>query len=674
MPSFAIATAILILALIFIGTTERFVSRGLQREKALDAESRQLSSFREAVLENAGLPIIVCDHAAGIVFFNQAAERLLGYPVADVVGRMSLWAILTLDPRHYDPDSHAAASRSTDVRADDNVPSDLRMLSESRRALEGVYIRKDGSTLPVVLSVSTLHRDEGRPGGYVVIAQDRSGEHSAERALRFSEQRQRAILDNILDGIFTINVSGVVSSMNPAGERIFGYTREEVLGRNISILMDNTHRNKHDDYIRRYMQTGEERIIGRGREVPARRKDGTVFPVELSVSRVEFAGRVMFVGVVRDLSEIKKVERLKAEFVSIVSHELRTPLTAMRGSLNMVNSEMLGPLDPDVKELTEIAEQSTDRLIRLINDILDVEKIGAGKLQLHCDLVSIEESLKRAHKDIEPYAAQYDVAVIVDMASDATVWADFDRLQQIILNLASNAVKFSPRGGTVRMASWVETPGWIRVSVEDKGPGIALEFQDRIFEKFAQADSSDRRAKGGTGLGLNITKALTEQMGGHIGFESVPGEGATFYVDFPLREERRGPTTIHAFHLEDNEAIRLIVAHMLSERARITSAGSLEEGLRLAEQHTYDVAILDLGLHDGNGLELVSVLHDGQGGTPPLIILTGQDDLPPDMPPTAAVLTKGRESERAIVERIRDVIDRLFPEAATLSKDTAHES
>ncbi|MBB4266494.1 PAS domain S-box protein [Roseospira visakhapatnamensis] len=661
-PSLIVATAILVILLGVIGGFGYVVFRGLSREEKLKQEYQKLSYFRETILENARLPIIVCDTNGDVVFFNRAAEVSLGYTSDEAVDTLNLSEIADpITPVFCEDDKHGDD-------ADANTPCrtlDLDDLSSRQGDIDSIYRRKDGSIIPVALSVSKLRTDADVSVGYVVIARDQSAQKSAERALRFSEQRQRAILDNIVDGIFTININGIVSSMNPAAERIFGYEGQEILGRNISVLMDDAHRGRHDGYVRRYMQMGDPRIIGRGREVPGRRKDGSVFPLDLAVSRVDFAGRTMFVGVVRDLSETKKVERLKSEFVSIVSHELRTPLTAMRGALNIVNSEVLGPLDAEIKELTQIAEQSTERLIRLINDILDVEKIGSGKLTLKYEAVSIRQSMDRSLQDIESYAEQYGVSVVTEMTEDYTVWADFDRLQQIILNLLSNAVKFSPKGETVRLVAECSADGWVRLLVVDKGPGIAVEFHDQIFEKFAQADASDKRAKGGTGLGLSITKGLAEQMGGSVGFESQPGEGTTFYVDLPIMRKSEEPSadrrSLHILHLEDDEGVRLIISHMLSERARITGAESVAAGISLAEKHAFDLAILDMGLPDGNGLEVVDYLKNDQGDRPALIILSGHEELPPDAPSVAAVLVKTRESERATVDKICAIIDRLFP-------------
>ncbi|UUZ72436.1 hypothetical protein LP415_01240 [Polaromonas sp. P1(28)-8] len=234
-----------------------------------------------------------------------------------------------------------------------------------------------------------------------------------------------------------------------------------------------------------------------------------------------------------DITELKRIDRMKTEFVSTVSHELRTPLTSIRGSLGLISGGVAGELPEAVKSLVAIATSNCERLIRLINDMLDSEKIESGKLRLNLQAAELKPLLRQALAANEGFAAQHGVKLRL-RAPDAALQAriDSDRLMQVMTNLLSNAVKFSPAGSTVEVML-SRTARQVRVEVSDQGPGIPEAFRNRIFQKFSQADSSDTRQKGGSGLGLNISRGLIESMGGRIGFNSNGGAGTTFFLSCP---------------------------------------------------------------------------------------------------------------------------------------------
>jgi len=247
------------------------------------------------------------------------------------------------------------------------------------------------------------------------------------------------------------------------------------------------------------------------------------------------AGRALRVaGTNLDITESKEVERLKAEFVSTVSHELRTPLTALVGALGLLKNLVVDKLQPDAAMFLGMAQQNSDRLAVLINDILDLEKIEAGRMDFKVGPVAVLPLLGRAVELNAPYAGKFGVRFELGRVPEATVAADEDRVLQVLTNLMSNAVKFSPSGSAVTVSAELRE-GKVRISVADQGAGVPEEFRGRIFDKFAQADGSDTRAKSGTGLGLSISRAIVEKLGGKIGYESVPGRGATFYFELPLR-------------------------------------------------------------------------------------------------------------------------------------------
>ncbi|MAF88498.1 MAG: PAS domain-containing sensor histidine kinase, partial [Pseudomonas sp.] len=240
-----------------------------------------------------------------------------------------------------------------------------------------------------------------------------------------------------------------------------------------------------------------------------------------------------FIGLVRDITERKRIERMKSELVSIVSHELRTPLTSISGALGLIVGGALGEPSPNMGQMISIAHQNSLRLGRLVDDLLDMDKLVAGKMTLDLRAHALPTQLQQAIAANQGYASKHGVTLELLPAPDVQLMADDDRLQQVLANLISNAVKFSPQGGTVTLGS-ERRDDWVRISVRDQGPGIAPEFHTRIFQKFSQADSSDSRQKEGTGLGLAISKELIEHMHGRIGFDSEPGEGACFWCELPV--------------------------------------------------------------------------------------------------------------------------------------------
>lgn len=232
--------------------------------------------------------------------------------------------------------------------------------------------------------------------------------------------------------------------------------------------------------------------------------------------------------------EAEDVSRLKSEFTSTVSHELRTPLTSIRGALGLVSSGVMGELPVEITRLVEIACNNTERLLFLINDILDIEKIESGKMDFAMAPVDLMAVLTQAIEANQPYGEQYNIRFsLKEFVTGAVVHADIDRLMQVLNNLLSNAAKFSPTQGVVEIST-IELDETVRVEVRDYGAGIPLQFQGRIFEKFSQAKGSDKHKVGGTGLGLSISKAIIEKMGGAIGFESEEDSGTIFFIDIPL--------------------------------------------------------------------------------------------------------------------------------------------
>ncbi|MES3002689.1 MAG: ATP-binding protein [Pseudomonadota bacterium] len=357
---------------------------------------------------------------------------------------------------------------------------------------------------------------------------------SAMADTRQNEQRIRTIIESAQDPFIGMDLDGRITDWNMQAQKLFGWTREEILGRQLAqTLVPGRFGGYAQGALDNFVRTGENLLDGRAIERWMVDRHGREIPVEVRIGLVDTGPSKFFCAFVHDISQRREIERLKNEFVATVSHELRTPLTAIYGSLNMLESGMAGELSEDARELVTMSYKSCERLVRLINDVLDVEKIDAGLLDYVKSVQPLQPLLAQSAGDMVPYAAQHGVSLRMQRELDAQVDVDADRIVQVLVNLLSNAVKYSPSGGIVVCEAAV-TGDVVRVSVVDNGPGIPQEFRARVFERFAQADGSDRRQKGGTGLGLNICKNIVEAHGGRIGFESEPGVRTEFYFELPL--------------------------------------------------------------------------------------------------------------------------------------------
>ncbi|MEA2755159.1 MAG: hypothetical protein QOJ54_1448, partial [Aliidongia sp.] len=450
------------------------------------------------------------------------------------------------------------------------------------------------------------------------------------------EGRLTAIYDSVLDGIITINTSGVIESFNRAAARIFNYAPDQVMRRNIRMLMPEPYASAHDSYLERYVATGQSRVLGTVREVEGRRADGSVFPMEIALTETLLGSGRLFVAAVRDVTERRALERVKSEFVSTVSHELRTPLTSISGALSLIASGTAGPLPDKARSLVTIARSNCDRLTRLINDILDLERIDAGRMVFEFAPVALEELLRQVLADNVEFARKYSVRLeLSGPPPSATLWADVHRLVQVLTNLISNAVKFSPSGSVVTVSARL-ADAMVRIAVEDRGRGIPETFRDRIFEKFAQADTADNRQKGGTGLGLSIVKSIVERHGGSVSFESVYGTGTVFFVDLPWRRpapaEMPDDTTRlpRVLICEDDPDVATVMAGQLQQAGyRADRAATADAAIRLLAERRYDAMTLDLALPDTDGLSLLRrVRENPRHSEMPVIIVSAWIDSP----------------------------------------------
>lgn len=345
-------------------------------------------------------------------------------------------------------------------------------------------------------------------------------------------RRVKYTLDNTLDMIFMFHAETLLFVyLNKGAVASMGYSQEELLQMHPYDIKPQIPEPVFRQMIQPLLKGEKESLHF---ETAHRHKNGSDFPVEIFLQLVkDQQGSGRFVAIVRDITERKRVEQMKSEFVSTVSHELRTPLTSIRGALGLLLGGAAGSLSEQGKEMLVMADRNCDRLTLLINDLLDLEKIESGRLEFHFDQLDLIGIVLHAIEANENYARQRNVRLKFHQTLErAIVTGDENRLMQVFANLISNAVKFSPEDGLVEL-DVVATESGYRASVRDRGAGIPYEFRPRIFERFAQADSSDSREKGGTGLGLSISKVIIDRHGGNIDFATETGVGTTFYFELP---------------------------------------------------------------------------------------------------------------------------------------------
>ena len=468
----------------------------------------------------------------------------------------------------------------------------------------------------------------------------------AEETLYNTTALRQAILDSANFSIISTDETGKIKIFNKGAERMLGYNAKELVDIEFtSILHDPEELIKRADELSKEMgktlKPSFDVFVSRARAgIPDEsewtyiRKDGSRFPVLLSITAVRDAdGEILgFLGVGSDLTERKKVDQMKSEFVSTVSHELRTPLTSIRGALGLVLGKGGKDLPPKFLRLLETANRNSERLTFLINDILDLEKINAGKLDFQLASVNLESLSQRAIDENEGYAHTHKVNLKLSFEADSetAIRVDEQRLLQVFANLISNAVKYSPENEFVEIKVQ-QLNDRVRVSVIDNGPGIPDEFRSRIFGRFAQADSSDTREKGGTGLGLTITKAIIEQLGGNIGFHSEPGKGSEFFFELSAWQQTVENVQLDAslpkvLICEDDPDVAYVLVNLLEQEGLSGDiAASAQSARELLAKNHYRLLLLDLMLPDANGLELVRELRSAEVTRKlPIVVISGR--------------------------------------------------
>ena len=477
--------------------------------------------------------------------------------------------------------------------------------------------------------------------------------------------RFRNLLEIAPDPILEVDAAGRIVLANNQAEKLFGWTRAELAGQPIEMLLPQRFRIKHIAHRADYSANPKTRPMGTELDLFALRKDGTECAIDINLSPVSLAdGRVMCI--IRDVSERKhteeqirtlnqnlerrteelaaanhqlelrnlEVERanvLKSEFLASVSHELRTPLHAIIGFSELLAEESAGSLNSKQKRFTTHIHQGAQHLLELINDILDLSKIEAGQMELRQESFALDAAIAEVLSSIRPLANNKGIALSDEIQPKLSIFADRIRFKEILFNLFSNAVKFTKEGGRIAVRS-ATLPDYIRISVADTGIGIAKEVHESIFQTFRQVASTTKGVREGTGLGLAITKRLVEQHGGQIWLESELGAGSEFFFTIPRTnsfsgEEQHSLEPAVVLVVEGDESSReLVVSYLEAEGVKPLTAGSGDEGLRVARDSKPDVILLDLLMPGKNGWETLYKLRSNPATSGIPVIITSVID------------------------------------------------
>ena len=592
------------------GTLVSSAIRDISVRKEAEKHLAQSEARSRGLLEAAPDAMVVVNQRGEVVLLNLKLEKEFGYHRDELLGQ----ELTNIIPEGF---VERLLADGVDVLAQ-QIASGIDLIGR----------RKDGSEFPIEIMLSPLRSGEG-----ILVIRDASVRKDAEKHLAHMEERYHRLLEAAPDTVVVVKHTGEIVLLNLQAEKEFGYRRDELLGQNIGKIIPNRADERLIDNGLGSSRDVSALQIGIDSELTGRRKDGGEFPIEINLSPLESAERIL---VIRDITARRQTEQLKDEFVATVSHELRTPLTSISGSLGLLVGQWAGKLPESAARLLTIAYTNSKRLARLLNDILDIEKLEAGRVVFNLSKVDMRALVEHAIEDSRGFAESYGVNVRLDGAAvDVDVNADPDRLAQVITNLLSNAVKFSPFGGEVMIAVEKNADD-VRVTVRDHGAGVPEDFKSHIFDKFAQADATNSRQKGGTGLGLSIVKQIVERLGGKVGFEDAPGGGATFYVDLPLWDGRAGGeidldsdvSGARILFCEDDHAVATLVRTRLRPAGFVVDfAHTVAAAIARASATEYGAILVDQTLPDGDGIGLIVQLRaQALNRARPIIMISGDPE------------------------------------------------
>lgn len=542
---------------------------------------KEADQILKALFADAIDGIITIDARGVVEAINPAAARLFDYSPEEVIGHN----IKMLMPSPYQEEHDAYIERYHDTH-------EARIIGIGR---EVKGRRKNGSIFPFFLSVSEIKLEDRKI--FAGIIHDISDIRQKEKELQYSQNQFKAIFESAVDAIIIINQQGVIQIANPATAKLFGFSVEEMEGRNINLLMGSPDQENHDRYIQRYLDTKEAHIIGKGREVSARHKNGHAFPIMLAVSEIQLEQEIFFVGLIHDLSQQKEIEdairgmneelegrvnqrteelskvvnkllstnkqlkieiserkkveealidsqkelrsslekekelsELKSRFVSMASHEFRTPLSTILSSASLIGKYTEGDQQDRRQKHIDRIKSMVNTLTAVLNDFLSLSKLEEGRIQVVPEHFMFNKFCKAVFEEVWPLLKKDQRLNHETLAEELEVFHDKQLIRNILFNLISNAIKYSPEGSTIHCRTRL-AEDMIHIEIEDHGRGIPEADQKHLFTRFFRASNAINIQ--GTGLGLNIVRSYIDLLNGKINFNSVEGQGTTFYVQIP---------------------------------------------------------------------------------------------------------------------------------------------
>lgn len=537
------------------------------------------------------------DLDGNIINWNQGAAEIFGYTADEMLGRLGKELVPPDRLKEFD-----------------------WLLGEAKNGkivkdYETQRIRKDGQYIWVYMTVSPIRDKTGKVIQICVILQNIDHLKKIEENLRENEEKFRAFIETTSEWVWALNTQRKITYSNPTIYTLLGYTPDEVIGMDAALLLQED----RDFFIRSFDNALQRKKGWLSQILRWHHKDGTHRWLEGNSEIIPGPhGSILgFRGSDRDITERKNLERLKDEFISIVSHELRTPLTSIRGALGLILGRFSSEFSTKASQLLNIAFNNCERLIKIINDILDVEKIEAGKLALQLAPLNLSTVVRDSVEAMQSFAEKFQVTLVIEhLPETAQIYGDYNRLMQVMDNLLSNAIKFSPIGSQVLVSVEILN-SIVRVKVKDQGEGIPEAIQSKIFQKFVQAHSSLHRKVSGTGLGLAITKSIIEQLKGSIHFESKLKEGSTFYFELPLWQEEASFSLNHnslppsppiLIYEKDAHLIHLLEQQLIQGGFSVETASNIKDAQKLVESKLFRAIILDLDGISNEDLALIENL------------------------------------------------------------------